>query len=94
MASNVKVTSFLAILLQYTLLQNSSVVIAQYARSQAVEKCNIQVWSGFSPYLKTCNDVKGHGTITHSILENYECAVVREKMLEGNDKPINLKTLI
>ena len=94
MASNVKIASFLAILLQYTLFQNSSVVVAQYARSQAVEKCNMQVWSEWSGTWKTCNDVKGHGTITHSISENYECAVVREKMLEGNDKPINLKTLI
>ena len=81
--ANVKCTSFLAILLQYTLLQNSSVVVAQYARSNAVEKCNMQVWSVWTETWKTCNDVKGHGTITHSILENFECAVVREKMLEG-----------
>ena len=78
-----KVTSFLVILLQFTLLLNSTVVVAQYARSNAVEKCNLPVWSGWSRTWKTCNDVKGLGTITHSVWENVECAVVREKMLEG-----------
>ena len=86
MASNVKIASFLAILLQYTLFQNSSVVVAQYARSQAVEKCNMQVWSGWSGTWKSCNDVKGYGTITHSIRENYECADVRKRILDSNDK--------
>ena len=89
MALNMKFASFLVILLQYTLLQNSSVVVAQYARSNAVEKCNIQGWNGTA--WKTCNDVKGHGTIAHSICENLECALVRKDILESNDKP-NLKT--
>ena len=34
-----KVTSFLVILLQFTLLLNSTVVVAQYARANYVDKC-------------------------------------------------------
>ena len=97
-----KVTSFLVILLQFTLLLNSTVVVAQYARSSAVEKCNTQGWNGTA--WKTCNDFKGHGTNVQSsiwqswqsILQKYrnyvECTSVRTDILESNDKP-NLKTL-
>ena len=95
-----KVSSFLVILLQFTLLLNSTVVVAQYARSSAVDKCNTQGWNGTA--WKTCNDFKGHGTnvqssIWQSFLQNYrnyvECTSVRTDILKSNDKP-NLKTLI
>ena len=37
-----KVISFLAILVQFTIWQNSSVVVAQYARAKYQKKCGIE----------------------------------------------------
>ena len=79
MALNIKVVGFLALLLQYTLWQNSALVFAQYAkigRAEAEEKCNT-AYNGV-----TCKDVTKYPEIF--------CKKKRKYILEGNDKQINI----